>query len=113
MRWPGARHGESGSVTAEFAAVVPAAILVLACCLGGLQLCVQQSRVQDAAAAAARSIARGDTLDVSRLVAGASATTRPRGNLVCVSVSAPGPLLAGLLGAVPVTASSCALAGGR
>jgi Flp pilus assembly protein TadG len=99
-------------VTAEFAAVVPAVILVLACCLGGLQLSTQQLRVQSAAAVSARSVARGESVPVSGLLSGATATTQWRGNLVCVRVSAPGRGLAGLFGAVKLTASGCALASG-
>ncbi|MDQ1576828.1 MAG: hypothetical protein QOH55_1978, partial [Microbacteriaceae bacterium] len=42
--------GARGSVTAEFAAVVPAVLLVLAACLGGIQVVGQQVRMTDAAA---------------------------------------------------------------
>lgn len=104
---------EAGTVTAEFAAVVPAVILVLACCLGGLQLSTQQLRIQDVASVAARSAARGDGLDSGRLVDGATTATQRRGNLVCVVVTAPGRIFAGVFGAVTLTASGCALAGGR
>jgi len=100
-------------VTAEFAAVVPAVILVLACCLSGLQLSSQQLRVQAAAAVSVRSVARGESVPVSGLLSGATATTEWRGNLVCVRVSAPGRGLAGLFGTVRLTASGCALANGR
>lgn len=100
-------------MTAEFAAVVPAVILVLACCLSGLQLSTQQLRVQSAAAVAVRSLARGESVPVARLVSGATATTEWRGNLVCVRVTAPGRVLAGLFGTVKLTASGCALAGGQ
>ncbi|MBB5633549.1 acyl CoA:acetate/3-ketoacid CoA transferase beta subunit [Cryobacterium mesophilum] len=103
---------QRGSVTAEFAAVVPAVMIVLALCLGGLQLSTRQLRVQDAAALAARSAARGTSFDVAALVAGAAMQIERRGNLVCAVVTVPGTPLAGILGAVEVSASSCALAGG-
>lgn len=105
-------RGQRGSVTAEFAAVVPAVVLVLALCLGGLQLSTRQLQVQDASALAARSAARGASFDVAALVAGAATRIERRGNLVCTVVTVPGTPLAGILGAVEVSASSCALAGG-
>lgn len=105
-------RGQRGSVTAEFAAVVPAVMLVLALCLGGLQLSTRRLQVQDAAALAARSAARGAPFDVAVLVPGAVMRIERRGNLVCAAVTVPGTPLAGMLGAVEVSASSCALAGG-
>jgi Flp pilus assembly protein TadG len=100
-------------VTAEFAIALPAVVLVLAACLGAGHVVALQVRVQDAAAVAARHLARGDpsaarTL-VSRLVPGASVTPSTRADLVCASVSARPR---GLLSAVPVTATSCSLAEG-
>jgi hypothetical protein len=116
-RRPCRLHRERGSVTAEFAAVVPAVLLVLACCLGAIQVVGQQVRLTDAAADAARSLARGDSADraaglVHRAVAGASMAPDRRGEFVWVRFSAPsafGPFAA--LG-LTLTAGSCALAGG-
>lgn len=105
---------ERGSVTAEFATVAPAVVLVLAFCLAGMQLTAQQLRLQDAAATAARSVARGDSVGpASGLVPGARLTVVRRGDLVCVTASTNGATASGLLGAIPVGASSCALDGGR
>jgi Flp pilus assembly protein TadG len=106
---------ERGSVTAEFAAVVPAVILVLACCLGGLQLAAQHLRLQDVAASAARAVARGESLGATaelaaRLVPGARVSSQNRGSMVCVNASAPGSIGGGV---ITVGASSCALAGGK
>ena len=103
-------------MTAEFATVIPAVLLVLACCLGGVQLAGQQLRLQDAAATAARSLARGDgvgaaSAQVAQLVAGASLSRSDRGGMVCVRVNSPGP--AGPFAAITVTAEGCALAAGR
>lgn len=100
-------------MTAEFAIALPAVVLVLAACLGAGQVVAMQVRVQDAAAAAARHLARGDPgaarALVSRLVPGASVTETRNTDLVCATVSAhPG----GLLSAVTVVAGSCALAQG-
>lgn len=100
-------------MAAEFAAVVPAVILVLACCLSGLQLSTQQLRVQSAASVSVRSVARGASVPVGTLVSGATATVQRHGNLVCVRVTAPGRIFAGLFGTVTLAASGCALAGGQ
>ena len=102
-------------MTAEFAAVVPAVILVLAMSLGGLQLATRQLQLQDAAALVARSAARGGPVEslVGSLVPGAAARVEHRANLVCAQVSVAGTPLSAILGSVNLTASSCALAGGR
>jgi len=101
-------RAEAGTVTAELAVAVPAVLLVLAACLGGLRVGVERIRVVDAAAEASRLAARGD--DPSRPVAaiGAAAGSPSRsGDTVCVTVRAEVPLL-GL--PVPVAATACALA---
>ena len=108
-RYPGS---ERGSVTAEFAVALPAVVLVLALCLTGMQAVGQQLRLADAAAHAARSLARGEPSDVAaaraaREVPGASITQSADGDLTCVTASAPAAL------GLTVTASSCALSGGR
>jgi len=102
--------GERGSVTAEFAAVIPAVILVLLLCLGGVQVGGQQVRLADAAAQAARSLARGDGLDQAtslarQLVGDAVVSVDQRGSAVCARLSAPAAL------GITVTAGSCALGG--
>lgn len=105
---------ELGSVAAEFAIVLPAVVLVLACCLSGLQVAGQQLRLQDAAASAARAAARGDGVGIAaRLVPGATATRSTDGDLVCVSVAARSTALVGTLLGIELRASSCALGGGR
>jgi Flp pilus assembly protein TadG len=111
-----ARGGETGTVTAEFATVVPAVLLVLACCLGGTQLAAQQLRLAAAASDAARVLARGEDTAaagrlVARLVPGAVVRRHDRGALACVQLAQSATAAGGLLGAVTVTASSCALAG--
>lgn len=107
------RRGEGGTVTAEFASVIPAVILVLACVLGALQLVGQQLRLQDAAADAARIAARGEPQlaahQAGRLVPGAVLTSENRDGLVCVRLRAPAGVAGVLLGAVALTASGCAL----
>jgi hypothetical protein len=56
-------------VTAEFAVVLPAVVLVLALSLGALGLAWDQIRCVDAARAGARAASRGDNADVVMLVA--------------------------------------------
>lgn len=96
-------------MTAEFAAVIPAVLLVLGCCLGGYQLATVQARLQDAAATIARGAARGEAVSVDGLMLGVSQTTQRRGNLICVSVTRNGSVLSGLIGSVTITATSCTL----
>lgn len=96
-------------MTAEFAVAVPAVLLVLAACLGGLRLGVERIRAVDAAAQVARAAAREES-------AGRSAAARAgmrvvgltrRDGLVCAEVRTAVPLL-GL--PVPIAATGCALA---
>ena len=108
-RW-GSHRGDRGSVTAEFAAVIPAVVLVLVLCLSGVQVSGQQLRLADAAAQAARSLARGDglvhaTAMARQIVSGATVSVDQRGDAVCALLSAPGAL------GITVTADSCALGG--
>jgi Flp pilus assembly protein TadG len=103
---------ERGSVAAEFAAVVPAVVLLLACCLAGVQIAGQQLRLQDAAADVSRSVARGGGTGHAALV-GASVSVTQSGDLVCARLSARSRSPAGTLLGLTLTASSCALGGGK
>ena len=108
---------DTGSVTAEFAAVVPAVILLLACALVCVQLGAQQVMLQDAAADAARALGRGEpaaaaAAHVARAMPGARLAAGASGDLICATVTAtPRGSIAALLGAT-LRARSCALAGG-
>ncbi|MEO6942550.1 MAG: hypothetical protein ABI238_01450 [Terrimesophilobacter sp.] len=106
---------EVGSVTAEFATLVPAVCLVLALSLGSVHLATRQLQLQDAAALAARSEARGGDgpVLVSRLVPGATARRELKGNLVCIRASVHPSSISALLGFSTISAASCALAGGQ
>lgn len=102
-------RADRGSVTAEFAIALPAVVAVLALCLSGLQIVGQQVRLQDATAAAARAAARGDpTAALARLVPGATATTRSDSDLTCVTATTATAFFG-----LTLTATSCALSGGR
>ena len=105
--------GERGAVAAEFAVALPAIVLVVLLGVGMLGAGARQVRLQDAAADAARLLARGESEDraLSAVAdAGGSASIARRGDLVCVTATAPArlPVLV-----VPLTATSCALDGGR
>lgn len=111
------RHHEAGSVTAEFAVALPAVILVLAGCLGSVQVASQQVRLSDAAADAARTLARGDPVTiaaarVNRVAGAAEMTTSAEGEFICVELSAPAGIGPATLVGIRVRASSCALGGG-
>ena len=112
----GRRAGDDlGSVTAEFAVTLPAVILVLACCLSGMQVAGQQLRLQDAAAAAARSLARGDSASATagRLAPGATVAQRADGELDCVTLTTSSTAVLGAVVGFTLSASGCALGGGR
>lgn len=108
---------DRGAVTAEFAVALPAAMIALALCLSGAQAASTLVRLQDAAADAARSLARGDGTSAAaaiarRQVARAALSSTDDGSFRCVSVRAPADGAMGALG-LRLEASSCALGGGR
>ena len=90
---------------------MPAVVIVLACALGTMQLVTEQLRLQDAAAVAARTLARGDRGAAARAQAaapGASISRTGTDGLVCVTATAHGRGLPPL-GAIALSARSCAL----
>jgi hypothetical protein len=89
---------------------IPALLLVLAACLGGLRLGVERLRVVDAAAQSARAAAVGEPPVAAARVGARVARRTSEGETVCVTLRRDVPLL-GV--AVPVEATSCALAGVR
>ncbi len=97
-------------MTAELAVVLPAVLLVLAACLGALRTGVEEARLVDAAALAARSLGRGDPpADAegrARLAGAQGVTIARRDGLVCARATAVVVLLAV---PVPLAADSCAL----
>jgi hypothetical protein len=108
------RSAERGSVTAEFAAALPAVLVVLACCLGGVQVVGQQVRMSDAAADVARLLARGDGAGPA---AGLLASVGPgtalshdrQGEFVCARLSAPSAFAPFAAAGLTLDARSCAL----
>jgi len=105
---------DRGSVAAEFAAVVPAVVVVLVACLAGFQVAGAQVRLQDAAAIAARSLGRGAAVSLPGLGPGFGAVSVSRssvGDLVCVRLESRVRL--GSVLVMPISARSCALDGGH
>ncbi len=96
-------------MTAELAVAVPAVLLVLAACLGGLRVGTERLRLVDAAAQSARLAALGESPAPPARVVGATVAAEHRtGETVCVVLAEAVPLL-GL--PVPIDATACALAG--
>jgi hypothetical protein len=103
-------RGDAGTVTAEFAAALPAVVLVLACALGAIELGGEQLRLQGAAFDAARLLGRGDSGAQQRIRSvspDATLSARTSGQLVCADASAPVAL--GILKGIVLRASACAL----
>lgn len=104
---------DGGSVTAEFALVLPAVAVMLAIGLGVVHLGALQVGLTDAAADAARLIGRGDSegAALARIVAaapGAGMTVTGEGLLVCVTASAS--VSVGALGSLfELSGQGCAL----
>lgn len=112
MRTAGA--DERGSVTAEFAMVLPALAIVLALGATAAQCGVVEMRLADAAADAARMIGRGESAAraaarIDTAQAGASMSVTRDGALVCVTASAvpPGGFASTL--SLELSALGCAL----
>lgn len=96
---PRSLRSARGSVTAEFAALVPAVLLVLAFAMGAVEVVVQQARLTDAAADAARSLARGDSRElaaehVAEAIGATALSVSHSGDYVCLTLaqSAAGPV---------------------
>ena len=107
---------DRGGVAAEFAAALPAVVIVLGLCLGGIAVGSQQLRLQDAAGAVARGLGRGESVAelrprVAHASGGAAIESWRADGLVCARLvrAAAGPLA---LSGLRLTAESCALDGG-
>jgi hypothetical protein len=110
VRIASAGVADAGTVTAEFAAALPAVALVLACAFGAIDLGGEQLRLQGAAFDAARLLGRGDPGAQERIrlvVSDATLGTRSSGKLICADASAPVQL--GILSGIVLRASACAL----
>lgn len=106
--------GDRGAVTAEIAVALPTIVVVLAACIGGVGVTTTLLAASDAAADAARLIARGDgpgaaSAHVRAVLPGATLRTDRRDTIVCATVDAT-PRVLGI--GMPVSARSCSLAAG-
>ena len=99
---------QRGSVTAEFAAALPAVLVVLALCLGAIQVVGQQVRITDASADVARLLARGDSAG-GTAGAGVSVSVERSGDFVCANLSAPSAFAPFAAAGLSLGARSCAL----
>ncbi|MEW1963501.1 TadE family type IV pilus minor pilin [Microbacterium sp. NPDC077644] len=112
----GSSHdSERGSVAAELALALPAVALTLLLGAGALGATAQLVAVQDAVADAARLLGRGESAAaaeaaVAASVDGARVSSHTRDEFVCVSARIDARL--GRIISIPLSASSCALAGG-
>ena len=107
-------RGERGSVTAEFAVVVPAVLVVLGLSVGAVMLAAHRLTLGSAAAEVARLEARGDLAAAdARVVAlgsGVGVARSRAGPLLCITLTArPG---SGALGLISLTADGCAAVSG-
>lgn len=105
---------ERGSVTAEFAIVLPSALLVLALCLGALSAATTHLVNANIARDAARSLSRGQseaevTYSVAVARPGAQITIRRSSLAVCVTLSQSPPGLAVIEALPPLEVSACAV----
>lgn len=110
----GAAVHERGAVSAELVAAVPAVLIVLALCLGGLTAATAQARSHEVATTAARLLARGAVESdahrhVARVLAGARLHVTRVDGLLCTRVEHTHRVL-GL--PLAVEARSCALDSG-
>ncbi|MFT4234706.1 MAG: TadE family type IV pilus minor pilin [Microbacterium sp.] len=106
------RADDRGAVAAELAVALPAVVLIVLLGIGALSAGAAQVRLQDAAADAARLLARGeDTGRAAGVVAavGGVLAVSNSDDLVCATASGEVQLGGFTL---PLEASSCALAGG-
>lgn len=109
--------GDRGSVTAEFAIVLPAVLMVLVLSVGSIMIATQRLALTSAAAEMARHEARGDSASANAVLGGlggpgdgqgdaASVARSGSGALHCVTLSMhPG---SGLLSAISISGRGCA-----
>lgn len=108
------RDDERGTVTAEFAIVLPAVLVVLGLVIGGILIASHRITLISVAGEAARLEARGDTeLARERLASlgdGVEVARYQRGRLECLKLSSrPG---GGLLASIVVDAEACSVGDG-
>jgi hypothetical protein len=109
VRSPWPDDDERGSVTAEFAVVLPAALVCLALGVGAIQLGGQHLRLVDAAAVDARLLGRGDAPRGEGAGLEAARTIEREGGLVCVTLTATGAVVGVGMAGLRASGRACAL----
>jgi hypothetical protein len=103
-----------GAVTAEFAVALPAVLLLLALLLAGSAAGITQLRLEEAARAGARALARGEDAGavegIVRQLAGGSASSSIMGEDGWLSVTVSGRVSGPVGSIIPWTLSARALA---
>lgn len=118
-RWRQSARGDTcrGAVTAEFAVALPAVLLLLALLLAGSAAGVTQLRLEEAARAGARALARGEdaaAVDVIvRRLAGASAASAVASDGGWLSVTVSGKVPGAVGSLLPWTLTARAWARGE
>ncbi|MGZ4662593.1 MAG: TadE family type IV pilus minor pilin [Arthrobacter sp.] len=106
-----------GAVTAEFAVALPAVVLLLALLLAGSAAGITQLRLEEAARAGARALARGEdrtaVSGIVRQLAGSSATSSVTAEGEWISLTVSGRVSGPVGSMVPWTLSAKALARGE
>lgn len=111
------KHGDPGAVTAEFAVVLPAVVVVALVLLGLGRGVIANVECADAARAAARQITTSTDADGGIAAARTAAVAVSAGSTAAftettdsVTVSVTCPLLSGPLGIIPASVSATAVA---
>ncbi|WP_104173386.1 TadE family type IV pilus minor pilin [Arthrobacter sp. Y81] len=108
---------DRGAVTAEFAVALPAVLLLLALLLAGSAAGITQLRLEEAARAGARALARGEDAGavdgIVRQLAGASASSSIVADGEWLSVTVSGRVSGPIGSMVPWTLSARAMARGE
>ncbi|GAB2561592.1 TadE/TadG family type IV pilus assembly protein [Leucobacter ruminantium] len=99
---------ERGTVTAEFAIVLPAVVAVLGLVIGGVALSAHRITLVSASAEVARLEARGETAEqrLAELGTGVVVSRSQRDGLHCVELASRP--VGGVLSSIAVRGSSCA-----
>jgi hypothetical protein len=113
------RWGENGGTRRATSypgrSALPAVLVVLACCLGAVQVMGQQVRMSDAAADVARLLARGEGAGpvagpLAAVAPGVTLSQERQGEFVCARLSAPSAFAPFAAAGLTLAARSCALA---
>ncbi len=102
----------AGSVTAEFAVILPVVVLVIAMLINVIAVGMHQSNMHQAAAIAARQLARGEatgtiTTSVTNMTTSSTqVSTSAAGQWVSVELTSPVPGPLGLLPDLELTAQA-------